>query len=258
MVILFNYQGSCDLFTVSTTAHLIYHSRLHLSSTFSTFLIHFFKQTLNCFEFLYNFSLLLLNCICCVCVVFSDVDYNTTTRSLCQQVFSLFSNLFLPACKTGSGTDKLTFIVNWPRKISTSVEFWTLPGHAYRWAETTVLHEAIPRAKRAFKITFRWSSVEGAAGKSRRRSQRRSPRTLPGCILKTFGLHHASGLHSKNFRTPPRFRIALYNMQKKNPITRIPSLILYISLYLQNCTQTFHLKPITISYPDRLVKPSTD
>ena len=37
---------------------------------------------------------------------------------------------------------------------------------------------------------------------------------------------------------------------KRNPITRIPSLILSISLYLQNCTQTFHLKPITISYPD--------
>ena len=46
--------------------------------------------------------------------------------------------------------------------------------------------------------------------------------------------------------------------QKRNPITRIPSLILSISLYLQNCTQTFHLKPITISYPDLLVKPSTD
>ena len=52
---------------------------------------------------------------------------------------------------------------------------------------------------------------------------------------------------------------AFYFLHKKrNPITRIPSLILSISLYLQNCTQTFHLKPITISYPDLLVKPSTD
>ena len=35
--------------------------------------------------------------------------------------------------------------------------------------------------------------------------------------------------------------------QKKNPITRIPSLILYISLYLQNCTQTFH--PNLLPFP---------
>ena len=35
--------------------------------------------------------------------------------------------------------------------------------------------------------------------------------------------------------------------QKRNPITRIPSLILYISLYLQNCTQTFH--PNLLPFP---------
>ena len=35
--------------------------------------------------------------------------------------------------------------------------------------------------------------------------------------------------------------------QKKNPITRIPSLILSISLYLQNCTQTFH--PNLLPFP---------
>ena len=35
--------------------------------------------------------------------------------------------------------------------------------------------------------------------------------------------------------------------QKRNPITRIPSLILSISLYLQNCTQTFH--PNLLPFP---------
>ena len=35
--------------------------------------------------------------------------------------------------------------------------------------------------------------------------------------------------------------------QKKNPTTRIPSLILSISLYLQNCTQTFH--PNLLPFP---------
>ena len=35
--------------------------------------------------------------------------------------------------------------------------------------------------------------------------------------------------------------------QKRNPITRIPSLILYTSLYLQNCTQTFH--PNLLPFP---------
>ena len=35
--------------------------------------------------------------------------------------------------------------------------------------------------------------------------------------------------------------------QKRNPIARIPSLILSISLYLQNCTQTFH--PNLLPFP---------
>ena len=35
--------------------------------------------------------------------------------------------------------------------------------------------------------------------------------------------------------------------QKRNPITRIPSLILSISLYLQNCIQTFH--PNLLPFP---------
>ena len=54
LVILFNYQGSCDLFTVSATAHLIYHSRLRLSSTFSTFFNSLFLMILNCFCYCYN------------------------------------------------------------------------------------------------------------------------------------------------------------------------------------------------------------
>ena len=42
LVILFNYQGSLwFFFAVSVTAHLIYHSRLRLSSTFFNFLTLF-------------------------------------------------------------------------------------------------------------------------------------------------------------------------------------------------------------------------
>ena len=93
LVILFNYQGSCDLFTVSATAHLIYHSRLRLSSTFSTFFQFIVFNNFELFLLLLQFSLLFLNCFCCVCVVFSDVDYNTTLQRVCQQVFSFFCSL---------------------------------------------------------------------------------------------------------------------------------------------------------------------
>ena len=45
------------------------------------------------FLLLLQFSLLFLNCFCCVCLVFSDVDYNTTLQRVCQQVFSFFLQL---------------------------------------------------------------------------------------------------------------------------------------------------------------------
>ena len=55
LVILFNYQGSLwFFFAVSLTAHLIYHSCLHLSSTFSTFFNSLFLMILNCFCYCYN------------------------------------------------------------------------------------------------------------------------------------------------------------------------------------------------------------
>ena len=41
-------------FAVSSTAHLIYHSRLHLSSTFSTFFNSLFLMISNCFCYCYN------------------------------------------------------------------------------------------------------------------------------------------------------------------------------------------------------------
>ena len=101
------------------TAHLIYHSRLRLSSTFSTFFNSLFLIILNCFLLLLQFSLLFLNCFCCVCVVFSDVDYNTTLQRVCQQVFSFFlqlesskeiiSSLLFPNTKK-AGTDSFSSI----------------------------------------------------------------------------------------------------------------------------------------------------
>ena len=55
LVILFNYQGSLwFFFAISVTAHLIYHSRLRLSSTFSTFFNSLFLMFLNCFCYCYN------------------------------------------------------------------------------------------------------------------------------------------------------------------------------------------------------------
>ena len=62
----------------------------------------------------------------------------------------------------------------------------------------------------------------------------------------------------------PLFHSIRYGIKKRNPISRISSLILFISMYLQNCTQTFHLKPFTIFLPwpsgqalDRLVAVSS-
>ena len=56
LVILFNYQGSLwFFFTVSTTAHIIYHSRLRLSSTFFNFFNSLFLIILNCFCYCYNY-----------------------------------------------------------------------------------------------------------------------------------------------------------------------------------------------------------
>ncbi|MBS5028951.1 MAG: hypothetical protein KHZ67_11490, partial [Clostridiales bacterium] len=84
----------CDFFfAVSATAHIIYHSRLRLSSTFSTFFQFIVFNNFELFLLLLQFSLLFLNCFCCVCVVFSDVDYNTTLQRVCQQVFSFFCSL---------------------------------------------------------------------------------------------------------------------------------------------------------------------
>ena len=60
---------------------------------------------------------------------------------------------------------------------------------------------------------------------------------LAHCICK----NNASIIHQKHY--------------PHNPLLK--EFIFYL-IYLQNCTQTFHLKPITISYPDLLVKPSTD
>jgi len=55
LVILFNYQGSLwFFFAVSATAHLIYHSRLRLSSTFFNFFNSLFLITSNCFYYCYN------------------------------------------------------------------------------------------------------------------------------------------------------------------------------------------------------------
>ena len=79
LVILFNYQGSLwFFFAVLLTAHLIYHSRLRLSSTFFNFFQFIVFNDFELFLLLLQFSLLFLNCFCCVCVVFGDVDYNTT------------------------------------------------------------------------------------------------------------------------------------------------------------------------------------
>lgn len=60
-----------------------------------------------------------LNCFCCVCVVFSDVDYNTTLPRVCQQVFFFFlqlesnkeiiSSLLFPNTKK-AGTDSFSSI----------------------------------------------------------------------------------------------------------------------------------------------------
>ena len=67
--------------------------RLRLSSTFSTFFQFIVFNNFELFLLLLQFSLLFLNCFCCVCVVFSDVDYNTTLQRVCQQVFSFFCSL---------------------------------------------------------------------------------------------------------------------------------------------------------------------
>jgi len=64
------------------------------------FVKHFFNffqfivfNNFELFLLLLQFSLLFLNCFCCVCVVFGDVDYNTTLQRVCQQVFSFFCSL---------------------------------------------------------------------------------------------------------------------------------------------------------------------
>ena len=55
LVILFNYQGSLwFFFVISSTAHLIYHSRLRLSSIFSTFFNSLFLIIPNCFYYCYS------------------------------------------------------------------------------------------------------------------------------------------------------------------------------------------------------------
>ena len=86
---------------------------------FFNFFNSLFLIILNCFLLLLQFSLLFLNCFCCVCVVFSDVDYNTTLQRVCQQVFSFFlqlesskeiiSSLLFPNTKK-AGTDSFSSI----------------------------------------------------------------------------------------------------------------------------------------------------
>ena len=94
LVILFNYQSSLWFFLC----------RLSDSSSNISQSLAFVKHFFNFFQFivfngfelfllLLQFSLLFLNCFCCVCVVFSDVDYNTTLQRVCQQVFSFFCSL---------------------------------------------------------------------------------------------------------------------------------------------------------------------
>ena len=87
LVILFNYQGSLwFFFAVSATAHIIYHSCLRLSSTFSTFFIFILGS---CFLFK-QFSKLFLSCHYCAVIVCCNVEYNTTPFANCQPLFSCF------------------------------------------------------------------------------------------------------------------------------------------------------------------------
>ena len=83
---------------------MIFLCRLIDSSSNISQSLAFVKHFFNFFQFivfngfelfllLLQFSLLFLNCFCCVCVVFSDVDYNTTLQRVCQQVFSFFCSL---------------------------------------------------------------------------------------------------------------------------------------------------------------------
>ena len=109
---------------------MIFLCRLIDSSSNISQSLAFVKHFFNFFQFivfnnselfllLLQFSLLFLSCICCVCVVFSDVDYNTTLQRVCQQVFSFFlqlesskeiiSSLLFPNTKK-AGTDSFSSI----------------------------------------------------------------------------------------------------------------------------------------------------
>ena len=65
------------------------------------FVKHFFQlfqfivfNNFELFLLLLQFSLLFLNCFCCVCLVFGDVDYNTTLPRVCQLLFYVFLHFF--------------------------------------------------------------------------------------------------------------------------------------------------------------------
>ena len=79
LVILFNYQGSLWFFLCR-----LIDSSSNISQSLA-FVKHFFNffqfivfNNFELFLLLLQFSLLFLNCFCCVCLVFGDVDYNTT------------------------------------------------------------------------------------------------------------------------------------------------------------------------------------
>ena len=84
---------------------MIFLCRLIDSSSNISQSLAFVKHFFNFFQFivfnnfelfllLLQFSLLFLNCFCCVCVVFSDVDYNTTLPRVCQLLFYVFLHFF--------------------------------------------------------------------------------------------------------------------------------------------------------------------
>ena len=73
-------------------------SNISQSPAFVKHFFNFFQfivfNNFELFLLLLQFSLLFLNCFCCVCVVFSDVDYNTTLPRVCQLLFYVFLHFF--------------------------------------------------------------------------------------------------------------------------------------------------------------------
>ena len=95
LVILFNYQGSLWFFLcrLSDSSYNISQSLAFVKHFFNFFQFIVFND-FELFLLLLQFSLLFLNCFCCACVVFGDVDYNTTLPKVCQPLFSTFFYFF--------------------------------------------------------------------------------------------------------------------------------------------------------------------